>query len=92
MGAVEAVRMQDLHRNVVVCNIVVACKGSQMSRLCWSGKTINNGMDGKGFKMETWETIAQMARKGDWAFSLDLEKGYMRVGLDERMKNFCVLG
>ena len=38
--------------------------------------------------MECWDTISQIAQKGDWAFSLDLEKGYMHVPLVDKFKNF----
>lgn len=47
VGPVEAVRMEELPRNVVACNVVVAYKGSQVSRLRWVGKPTNKGMDGK---------------------------------------------
>ena len=43
--------------------------------------------------MEAWESSSQLACKIDWEFSLDLEKGhmhiekgYMQMGLDDRMK------
>jgi hypothetical protein len=90
VGAIEEVAIETLPTKVVVCNVVVAYKEGRMDRMCWSGKPVNKGLDQKRFRMEAWDTIAALAQEGDWAFSLDLEKGYMQVGLDERMKNFCV--
>ena len=87
--AVEEVCMHELHEHVVVCNGVVAYKEGQMNKLCWSGTPINKGLVEEIFKMEAWDTIAQLAVPGDWEISLDLEKGYMQVGLDSRVKMFC---
>jgi hypothetical protein len=61
-----------------------------MSRFCWSGRCINKVVDDKKFKMESWREIRRLARPGDWAFSLDLEKGCLQWGLKEEFKNFCV--
>lgn len=90
IGAVERVERAKLRPNTVVCNVVIAYKEGKMSRLCWSGKPINEGLKKKKFKMEAWAEIAAMAEPGDWAFSLDLEKGYLQFGLAESMKDFCV--
>jgi hypothetical protein len=89
-GAVEEIQKGDLPRGAMVCNVVVAYKEGQMSRFCWSGRCINKGVDDKKFRMESWREIGRLARPGDWAFSLDLEKGYLQWGLKEEFKNFCV--
>lgn len=41
--------------------------------------------------METWNAIGQLVKKRDCAFSSDLEKEYVQVGLGDRMRHFCVL-
>ena len=66
VGTVEEVCIHDLHE--VACNDVVAYKEGQMKRFCWSEKPNNKGLDHKKFKMEAWETIAQLVKKVDWAF------------------------
>lgn len=90
IGAVEEVNREALRPSTVVCNVVIAYKDGQMSRMCWSGKPINEGLRKKKFRMEAWADIAAMAEPGDWAFSLDLEKGYLQFGLAQPMKDFCV--
>jgi hypothetical protein len=89
-GAVEDIRKGDVLRDAMVCNVVVAYKEGQMSRFYWSGWCINKGVDDKKFKMESWREIGRLARLGDWAFPLDLEKGYLQWGLKEEFQNFCV--
>lgn len=90
VGAIERVRLQDLRPDTIVCNVVVAYKNGEMNRFCWSGKPVNKGLRGKRFKMEAWAEIAAMVQPGDWAFSLDLEKGYWQFALADKMKDFCV--
>lgn len=69
MGAIESVQLASLPRSVVVCNVIdCGLQPAVMNRLCWSGKPANKGLDNKGFKMEAWDTIAQLAQEADWSF------------------------
>jgi hypothetical protein len=76
----KEVQKKYLLRGATVCNVVVAYKEGQMSRFCWSGRCVNKGVDDRRIKMESWKEIGRLVRQGDWAFSLDLEKGYLQWG------------
>jgi len=89
-GSVEEVARDELPRGAVVCNVVVAYKNGEMSRLCWSGKPMNRASDKQKFRMESWLEILQLAEPGDWMFSLDFEKGYQQVPLKAAFKNFTL--
>jgi len=89
-GSVEEVAREELPRGAVVCNVVVAYKNGEMSRLCWSGKPMNRASDKQKFRMESWLEILQLAEPGDWMFSLDFEKGYQQVPLKAAFKNFTL--
>lgn len=89
-GAVEEVHLPSMHAETRVCNVVVVHKGGKPSRFCWSGRPVNEALDEKSFKMERWPEIAQLVRPGDWAFSLDFEKGFFQVPLKPGMQDFCV--
>ena len=81
MGCCEEVARDKVHHKAVQCNLLVAYRNGCMERVCWSGKSVNLGVDDKSFKMETLEDIMGMSRPGDKAFSLDFEKGFYQFRL-----------
>ena len=68
--------------------MVVADKDGAPGRLCWAGKRMNEALDRERFKMEAWDVIDQLMQPGDWAWSLDAEKGYEQVPLKRGQENF----
>ena len=42
---------------------------------------MNEALNKDWFRMESWDVIDQLMEPGDWAWSLDAEKGYEPVPL-----------
>lgn len=82
-GAVQEIDIQDKHPRAVVCNVVVAYRDGQMERLCWSGVSVNEGVDDASFRMEQMKHVLELVEPGDFAWSLDFKKGFHQVPLDQ---------
>ena len=85
MGCCEIVPEHRVHFDAVVCNLLVAYRGSVMERVCWSGKAVNLGVDDESFRMEQVSDIMGMSKPNDVAFSLDFEKGFNQFRLAKGM-------
>lgn len=82
-GAVQEIPWESKHPRAKVCNVVVAYRDGKMERVCWSGASVNEGVEDSSFRMEQVKHILDIIEPGDWAFSLDFEKGFHQVPLDQ---------
>ena len=87
-GVIELVNESQLPKGAVVCNVVVADKDGAPGILCWAGKRMNEALDKDRFRMDSLDVIDQLMEPGDWAWSLDAEKGYEQVPLKRGQENF----
>ena len=82
-GAVEQIDWREKHPRARVCNVVVAYRRGAMDRLVWAGQSVNEGVEDSSFRMEQIQHIMSMVEPQDWAFSLDFEKGFHQIPLDQ---------
>jgi Reverse transcriptase (RNA-dependent DNA polymerase)/RNase H-like domain found in reverse transcriptase len=82
-GAISPITLSEKHKRARVCNLIVAYRMGRMERACWSGACVNEGVEDASFRMEQLQDVLQLCEPGDWAFSLDFEKGFHQIALDQ---------
>lgn len=82
-GAVSPIHWEERHSKAIVCNLIVAYRDGKMERACWSGVAVNDGVEDASFRMEQIRDILGMIEPDDDACSLDFEKGFHQVPLDQ---------
>lgn len=89
-GAISEISRAEVHPRARLCNLIVAYRGRVMERACWSGVSVNEGVEDSSFRMEQLKHALDLVQEGDWAFSLDFQKGFHQVPLDKGTREFLL--
>lgn len=88
-SAVQEIHTQDKHPRAVVCNVVAAYRDGKMERLCWSGVSVNEGVEDASFCMEQIHHVLELIEPGDFVWSLDFKKRFLSTLLPlDQTKDF----